>query len=65
VGIINHVAALTVEAEADQYMGAGHIGIYLFFNNAGSLEGRVRVRIRSKNRHVGLCSGSLSFKAKV
>jgi Trypsin len=63
--ISNHVAATTLETEADQYMWAGHIGLYLFFNGAGSLEGRLRVRIRSKNRHVGLCSGALSFKAKI
>ncbi len=63
--ITNHVAALTLDTEADQYMRAGHIGIYLLFNSAGSLEGRLRVRIHSKNRHVGVCSGSLSFKAKI
>ena len=63
--ITNHVAALTVETEADRYMHSGHIDIYLFFNSAGALEGRLRVRVRSKNRHVGVCSGSLSFKAKV
>ena len=63
--ISNHVATATLETEADQYMRAGHIGIYLFFSSAGALEGRLRVRIRSKNRHVGVCAGSLSFKAKV
>ena len=63
--ISNHVAAATLETEADQYMRAGHVGIYLSFNSAGAIEGRLRVRIRSKNRHVGVCSGSLSFKAKI
>jgi hypothetical protein len=63
--ISNHVATATLETEADQYMRVGHIGVYLSFNSGGSVEGRVRVRIRSKNRHVGVCSGSLSFKAKV
>jgi hypothetical protein len=62
--ITNHVATLTVETYADRYMRSGRIGVYLFFNRAGSLEGRARVRIRSKNRRVGVCSGSLSFKAK-
>jgi hypothetical protein len=65
VPISNHVAAATLETKADQYMRAGHIGIYLFFNDAGSLEGRLRMHIRAKNRHVGLCSGALSFTAKV
>ena len=65
VPISNHVAATTLETEADQYMRSGHIGLYLFFNSAGSLEGRLRVHIRSRNRHVGLCSGALSFKAKI
>jgi secreted trypsin-like serine protease len=63
--ITNHVATLTVETYADRYMRSGRIGLFLFFNRAGSLEGRARVWIRSKNRHVGVCSGSLSFKAKV
>ena len=45
-------------------MKAGSIGAYLSFNGAGSLEGRLRVHIRSRNKHVGLCSGALSFKAK-
>lgn len=65
VPINNHVAAATLETEGDQYMRAGHIGIYLLFNGAGSLEGRLRVHIRSKSRHVGLCSGALSFKARI
>jgi hypothetical protein len=64
VVISNHIAATTLETEADRYMRAGHIGIYLFFSSAGSLEGSLRVRIRSRNRRVGLCSGSLSFKAR-
>ncbi|MCW3033309.1 MAG: peptidase and chymotrypsin/Hap [Solirubrobacterales bacterium] len=63
--VTNHVATLTIETEGDRYMRAGRIGVYLFFNGAGSLEGRMRARIRSKNRHVGVCAGSLSFKAKV
>jgi secreted trypsin-like serine protease len=63
--ITNHVATLTVETDTDRYMRSGRIGLYLSFSGAGSLEGRARVRIRSKNGHVGLCSGSLSFKAKV
>jgi hypothetical protein len=62
--ITNHVVATTLETESDKYMKAGSIGAYLFFNSAGSLEGRLRVHIRSRNRHVGLCSGALSFKAK-
>jgi hypothetical protein len=63
--IANHVATLTVETNANRYMRSGRIGLYLFFNSAGSLEGRAHVRIRAKNRHVGLCSGSVSFKAKI
>ena len=62
--ITNHVAATILETESDQYMKAGSIGAYLSFNGAGSLEGRLRVHIRSRNKHVGLCSGALSFKAK-
>jgi hypothetical protein len=64
VPIANHVAAATLETESDRYMRAGHLGLYLFFNGAGSLEGRLRVRIQARNRRVGLCSGALSFKAK-
>jgi hypothetical protein len=63
--ISNHIATATLETEADQYMRAGHIGLYLFFNSARTLEGRLRVRIRSNNRHVGVCAGSLSFKARI
>jgi Trypsin len=62
--ITNHTVATTLETEPDRYMRAGSIGVYLLFNGAGSLEGRLRAHIRSRNRRAGLCSGALNFTAK-
>jgi hypothetical protein len=63
--IASHVVATTLETERSGYMRAGSVGLYLLFSSTGTLEGRLHIHIRSKNRHAGLCSGTLSFKAKV
>ena len=62
--IISHVVATTLETSASRYMRAGSIRLYLQFSSSGTLEGRMRIHIASKNRRSGLCSGTLKFKAK-
>ncbi len=53
--ISNHVARVTLETPATRYVHAGSVGVYLQFNGSGGVVGRLRVRLRAKNRKAGLC----------
>jgi hypothetical protein len=65
VVITEHIARATVETASSRYVKAGDIGMYFQFSASGSLEGRVRVHMRSTDRHAGLCAGTLKFTAKI
>jgi Trypsin len=61
--ITNHLATTTLEAETSKYVKAGSIGLRLTWNGTSTLEGRLRIHIRTKHSRAGLCTGTLPFKA--
>lgn len=65
VPIPDHVGARTLTTAPDRYMKRGSISIHVYFDTPRSLQGRVRVRIRSRDRSAGMCSGALTFNARV
>lgn len=65
VPIPDHVGATTLTTASDKHMTRGSIGIHVYFDKPGSLQGRLRIRIRSSDRSAGMCSGALTFNARV
>jgi trypsin len=65
VTIQKHVARISGATLATKYWRAGYIGVYMQFNGSGIAEGRVRVRVRSRDRRTGLCyAGAIRFVAR-
>jgi secreted trypsin-like serine protease len=64
VAITNHIARRTLEVPAGRASTAGQLGLFVRFMAAGSLEGRLNVRIPFKSRRMGLCATTLRFTAK-
>lgn len=63
--INNHIVRTTLETDASPYVKAGLVGVHLQFNGSGSVEGRLRVRIMSKSKRVGLCyARTIKFTAR-
>ncbi len=64
VAITNHIARRTLRVPAGRASAAGQVGLFLRFMAAGGLEGRLSVRIPSRNQRIGLCTGTVRFMAK-
>jgi hypothetical protein len=62
--ITNHAARETLEMAAGGEYKAGHVGFSAQFTAPGSLTGRLRVRIPTRSRKLGLCAATLKFTAK-
>jgi secreted trypsin-like serine protease len=62
--INDHVARASGPIAGSRYLRRGHFGIYIHFDSAGIIEGRLSLRVRARNRRVGLCyAPSVKFLA--
>jgi hypothetical protein len=63
--IRDHIVQTTLETPADRYMKRGLVAVYMRFAGSNTVEGHVRVSVRSRNRRAGLCyARSIKFSAR-